>query len=220
MSLSPRTQITSHAEVQARGDEVPSGSRRKRSRKNLKPAEEVQPPRKRTHRAAEKPEPKERRPRQYREPWEKRTLYIREVKKGGIGSGRFQLRVHVGSCKHREYPVNLGTYPSLGAAERARHHFLLVCNGRSVWEAIRELQRREIVPACVLPRWVYRRPGGGFAARVTQGDFAGTRIDGPFETPVEAYRAMKELLRRKFTRTRVDTRPPRPFGAEEPALVR
>ncbi len=125
--------------------------------------------------------------------------YVRRVK------GRsYQARVPLAGGRKWE-SVNLGLFSaddhgSMAGAERAaglaakayyqRHRPWL-----TPWQVIQELQRDGLVPASVLPRWVYRLPCGRFAARCKRRR-RGVVIDlpGPFFTPEAAHAAMRWWL--------------------------
>jgi hypothetical protein len=128
------------------------------------------------------------------------SLYIRKVK-----GSKYQLRWWLARVDPSAGSVNCGLYASEWLAERVRtavvkelrnHHPTAL----GVWSATRAVLRAMVdqgqpVAAALkrlLPKWV-RRTDGGYAARVK---VWGQRIvlPGPFATPEDAHRAMKEHL--------------------------
>lgn len=129
-----------------------------------------------------------------------------------VGEDSVQARPHVGGGKlYRS--LNLGTYRGRDygdcleraaiAAGKAAIEFLKRCAGppvRKPWDVVREIQRiefdgRPLVNPALLPKWVYRRADGLYAARNQKG-LGGVQLPGPFPTPEEAHAAMAERLGR------------------------
>ncbi len=129
-----------------------------------------------------------------------RYRYVRRVK------GGWQARIPVGPTPADS--INLGwfsdiAYESREAAEvaagRAATWFSrLRVAGKTCWQVVCELQARGYVPAGVLPRWVYRRADGLYAARrVSRKKGRGFDLPGPYTSPVEAFAAAAAALGRK-----------------------
>ena len=134
--------------------------------------------------------------------------YVRKVK-----GEKYQLRWwleadHGGS-------INCGLYDSEWQAERVREQLKTACRsvaGRgttvlSLWEAMKPLIARGVIPAGVLPKYVYRTPEG-YGARVKKG---GRVLDcpGPFDSPEAAHTALADLLRQNFSAPAPAARPNR-----------
>ncbi len=116
-----------------------------------------------------------------------------------VRGARYQLRVFTGP--HKGDSWNFGLYETHEAALIARNRLFGAGHwaGRPVWlphmgplEALAAAKRAGVVPAGVLPRWVVRLPGGGYAARIGP---RRRRVDlpGPYPTPHAAYRAAAAL---------------------------
>jgi hypothetical protein len=91
--------------------------------------------------------------------------------------------------------VSLGLYPAEHAAHRAAVEFRR--RGPSVERypaIVEELVRLGLVPATLLPKWVYRTEGGYGARRVTRS--GAVEVGGPCPTPGEAFTALYALLPR------------------------
>lgn len=132
--------------------------------------------------------------------------YVRRVK------GRsFQARVPLAGGRKWE-GVNLGLFSAdewgsmteaeWAAGRAAKEYVKRHRPGRDPWEVVRELQSTfvgglPIVPATVLPRWVYRRSDGRFGARCKR-PTGGVEIDltGPFLTPEAAHSAARGWVSR------------------------
>ena len=120
----------------------------------------------------------------------------------------FQARYYLGGSTWKHHQINLGTYTESdhGSMELAEWAAGQACRefDRSwkpdpitrqwptPWAVVKDLQAAGIVPGHVLPKWVYRRPGGEYGAKVK---LRGGAIDlGPYRTPEAAHRAMAATL--------------------------
>ncbi len=110
-----------------------------------------------------------------------------------VKGGKIQLRIHLG--EEKGYAVNFGLYPSSGAAVMVRRKIhQLLRTEPDVWAVLARLRASGDVPDHVLPRWVYaRKDDSGYGARVRRD---GRLIDlpGPYQTPEEAFAAMRKQL--------------------------
>lgn len=112
--------------------------------------------------------------------------YVQRVK-----GSRFQARFFLGGPLNS---VNLGLYPSPEAAARAAAEFVrLLPSAEDYPRVIAELAARGVVPKGLLPKWVYQREDGRFAARTRTGE----HLAGPYETPAAACLAMLAVMRGK-----------------------
>ena len=144
----------------------------------------------------EPPAPPER-VRQRREPFGNHLKYTRYP-----GKGRKE-QVRLWSSTHGS--INCGLYERELAAvvrrklipETARHPATPVGVWHALCAVLEPLRRQGADVPDVLPKYVERRPGGGFLAFVRKG---GREIEcpGPFDTPEAAYEAMAARLEREF----------------------
>jgi len=111
--------------------------------------------------------------------------YVQRVK------GKFQARFFMGGPLNS---VNLGLYPTPEAAARAAAEFVRRLPSAEEYPLVlADLAARGLVPPGLLPKWVYRRDDGGYAAlsRRRSGE---VHLPGPFETPAAACLAMLARL--------------------------
>lgn len=123
-----------------------------------------------------------------------------------VRGSRYQIRVYVGPGKADSW--NFGLYATHEAALLARNQIFGLGHwrGNPLWlphmgplEALAAAKRAGVVPAGVLPRWVLRLKGGGYAARLGP---RRRRVDlpGPYPTPHAAYRAAAALTAAHYPR--------------------
>jgi hypothetical protein len=127
---------------------------------------------------------------------ESRYRYVRRVKCG------WQARIPIGPTPADSINLGLFTDTSHGGSEaaewaagRAATWFSrLRTAGKTCWQVICELKARGYVPEGVLPRWVYRRADGMYAAKRRAVKSAAIDLPGPFASPEEAFAAMRERV--------------------------
>lgn len=122
---------------------------------------------------------------------ERRHVCLRYVR--SVGWGHYEARW----CLDRRGPlgsVTLGWFDSEHAAHRAAVEFRRRSPSIDRYpDILADLVALGVVPAGLLPKWVYPLAGGGYEARRAARSGV-THLPGPFATPADAFRAMLATL--------------------------
>lgn len=161
-----------------------------------------------------------------------RYRYVRYCKAGGY-QARVPLGVSHELARGKGESVNLGLYTRADwgsseeaewAAGRAAKEFVRRnLPGRDLCDVLDSLKADRLVPAILMPTWVFARPDGRFGAKVRR---RGRAFEvGPFDTAKAAYHAIRAVVVREFPlRPRlIDVTPPvgrpGPVGVDPPAVA-